>query len=149
MTMERESRTVCRRLCGWIPAAAILLIVVWAYGQWSRDRSWLEGLLFYIPTPLVCGALAVSGLLALKSRWRRQHLLLYGFLGAAPLYTVIAVENQWFAPSSPGSSDSGAIRMVHWNVCHGGLGWPDQCAELLLSDAELIIVSEPPLTAAD
>ena len=105
----------------WLFRAAVCLWAMWLIGQAARDRTWLTGLLFYIPSPAVA---VLFFALALRS-WRRKGLcsaLLCVFLALVPTVLVIFVENRPIR-SSATVEEAASTRLVHWNVFGGGLGW--------------------------
>lgn len=126
-----------------VPPFSTLLVACWGWGQWQRDRSWVEGLLFCIPSPIVVLLLLAAALFTLqKPRSARRFVWRLALL-SGPLFMLVCVETRWTRP--PIAADSGsAFRLVHWNVGHGHSGWRAQRARLLSTDADVILVSEPP-----
>ncbi len=131
-----------RRLLYAVSAAGLVVFAAWAVGQAFRDRTWVTGLLFYLPTPLLLAALLVLGAAALRARLRKLGALLL-LLASVHAVFVAAVENS-FAPRPEADPSSGVVRVVHWNVCWGVTGWPDARRLLLDLDADGYVLSEPP-----
>ena len=106
-------------------------------------------MLFYIPTPLLMLALAGLGLWALRRRQRRMAIACALLAGVNAVF-VAAVENHLFTagPSrlSSQKSDSAlpAVRVVHWNVYAGTLGWTAVRERLLPMAADAYVLSEAP-----
>jgi vancomycin resistance protein VanJ len=120
---------------------ATVLLLPWGVGQVFRDRSWATGLCFYLPSPLlVCGLLLV----AVRS-WRhsrRLAALAVALLALVPLCFIAGVENRW--TSRTPAETSGDIRLVHWNIMHGTLGWSRVCQRLVDARADFYLISEMP-----
>src|SRR5262245_22934362 len=110
-----------RRAAAIVWVMALVVAGLCLVGQLFRDRLWLTGLCFYLPSPLV----AVGLLLAAAGirRWSRRRARVAAFLVLPPLFWVVAVENQWSRPicvAEPGRQ----FRLVFWNVANANLGWP-------------------------
>ena len=86
----------------------MVLVVVWSIGQLFRDATWLTGLCFYLPSPLLAFALPVA---AIWARGRRTLVLL---LAIPPLLFTLAVENQF--GRSAANPPERELRLIHWNV---------------------------------
>ncbi len=131
------------RLCCFLLAAA------WICGQAYRDLYWITGILFYIPTPVVFVLALISSIDALVRRLRAQSLVLIVTTVATCCF-LMCVENRiWKSPepiSAIGSSEMHlpGLRMVHWNVFRGALGWPAMRKTLERYDADLYVISEIP-----
>src|SRR5262245_35531380 len=117
------------------PTAAVIVVVfaaglftVWLVGQLFRDWLWLTALCFYFPSLLAAIFLVmVAGWLLLRRR--RWMACAVGLLAIGPLAFVLVVENRWLPPPSP-NNPAGRLRLVHWNVFDGNLGW-DRVGETL------------------
>lgn len=124
------------RLTCW---SAVAGFCAWVIGQLWRDSCWLTGICFYLPSPLLAGALAVAGLVAWRSARRWALLLL--LLASGPLAFVANVENRWTSPRvEPGEGTP--RRLVHWNVFDGQLGWAGILARLQDCHADAYVLSE-------
>jgi endonuclease/exonuclease/phosphatase (EEP) superfamily protein YafD len=118
------------------------LVLAWMIGQIFRERFWLTGLCFFIPSPLVVAVMLAA---AIRYRWRGLgHPCRWALAFAAmPLLGVVAFENHWTALQA-GMSGPKTIRLVHWNVWHGTLGRSGIGAVLAEYDADICVLSEPP-----
>lgn len=141
-----------------------LAVLAWIVGQVVRDRFWWSGLCFYLPSPVLAVILLIScGLQVKRQQWRA---LVFSSLGLVIVASVVlAFENQWARVSRDGSdpeltAGNGEItdedgqrplRIVHWNVCWGAMGWEKIRTELLAQNADLYVISElsSEATAAD
>lgn len=137
------------------------LVAVWALGQILRDRNWWTGLMFYFPTPVL-----VAWLLLMFRISRTSRRLTLGLL-IAPLGMLLAVENQWMRPDAPTTenlttemhrnasmSDTAVIdtsteltrlRLVHWNLARGVMGWEKQWQHIESLHPDIIVLSEIPV----
>src|SRR5688572_5969074 len=99
------------RAAAFVACAA--LVPLWLLGQLLRDATWLTGLCFYVPSPLLAAILSGWGLVHLWAKRRRSAAVAL-CLALPPLGVALLVENRPFA-SLP---DAGAaeLRLVHWNV---------------------------------
>ncbi len=140
--------------------APLLLVLPWTIGQLLRDRWWMTGLCFYIPSPLLLGALLLAA--GLAWRRRRRYLAAVSLAAAlAPAIVVGAFENRWRMPESPGpgaqysrapanrpttdgSLAADTLTLVHWNVFRGFLGWDRIKSELAEHPADIYVISELP-----
>src|SRR5215471_1007391 len=87
---------------------------VWLVGQIARDVTWITGLCFYIPSPIVAGALVGWALINVIRR-RLFTAACAALLALMPLGVVLLAENHFTqASASPGSGSQ--FRLVHWNV---------------------------------
>src|SRR5262245_41896513 len=117
------------------PTAMVIVVVfaaglftVWLVGQVFRDWLWLTALCCCFPSPLPAFfLLMVTGWLL--PRRRRCTACAGGLLAIGPLAFVLVVENRWLPPPSP-NNPAGRLRLVHWNVFDGNLGW-DRVGETL------------------
>ena len=131
----------------WI-VLTLFLGLCWALGQLFRDLTAWTAFLFYIPSP------ALAGLALLVTLWavrHRRRLPLWARFGP-PLVAAAALGASWgenprlfTRPSTlelaPGSQ---TVRLVHWNVCRGCLGWSETVETLRRWDADLLVLSEYP-----
>lgn len=141
--IHRESRHA-GRLPGWVYWSLLGTTIAWAVGQTTRDQYLVTGWLFYIPSPLV--ALATLSIFAVAVRRRDWKIATcFLLLMLAPLYLVVGVENRWGNRSEPRStSENSTLRVVHWNVFHGQLGWSVVRSLFEKKEADLILFSEAP-----
>lgn len=142
------------------------LLVAWMIGQVLRDQSWWTGLLFYIPTPLVCFLSAALVFMRLSRRLQgsgrsaeprlgRQSLAVQlrtwvaGVVLLLSTFVITSLENQWMQAtrelppqdlqdSAPGAS----IRLIHWNLMFPMSRWHDQKPVILGLAPEIIALSE-------
>src|SRR5262245_24099683 len=126
-----------------VAAASALLFAVWLVGQLFRGWVWLTALCFYFPSPLAALLLAGVGLLSIR-RKRGRIAGAAGLLARGPLAAVLFVENQWLPPPAPAEATEAAerLRLVHWNVAEGGLGWPWVAATLKGLAPDVCVLSE-------
>ncbi|MBN1342417.1 MAG: hypothetical protein JXQ73_07040 [Phycisphaerae bacterium] len=131
-----------RRVSAVVAVSAAVLWALWGVGQIARDRWWVTGLLFYIPSPVMVVILVASG----GSLWRMRGRAAGGVLLAlavVPACFVVFVENQWTAHSSP-AGDGRVVRVVHWNIFRGHAGF-DRIESVVRSHpADLYVLSELP-----
>lgn len=142
------------------PILSVGLVAVWALGQIFRDSNWWTGLVFYFPTPVL-----VAWLLLVLIISRTSRRLTLGCL-IAPLWILLEVENQWIPPDSEISeispvdmhdnssfSDTASIdmttdrtpmRVVHWNLARGLMGWDKQWRQIESLYPDIIVLSEIP-----
>ncbi len=129
-------------------AAPLVLSLPWAIGQILRDRWWLSGLCFYLPSPLLALALGVAAI----TLWRRRRSQLAKaslLVALLPAAVTFGVENQWRAPAQETETtvDQAAtdpLTLVHWNIFRGFLGWDRIQAELASHPADVYVLSELP-----
>ena len=122
-------------------AAALLLWCVWLIGQGLRERTWLTGVCFFVPSPFIALVL-----LAVAVRIRRAHRLAARWiltLALLPVVWVAAVENQWRSPADATGQEP-VLRIVHWNIWYATLGWERIERELHLCNADFYAFSELP-----
>jgi vancomycin resistance protein VanJ len=124
----------------------------WALGQVFRDVTWLSGLLFYFPSPilaLLLWAAAIQSFFRRRAKWA----LTFALLSIGPMAFVLRIENHFpgNGPRGNYASETMYLRAVHWNIYHAKLDWHKVRAKLDSSAADLIILSEAPenLSAAD
>lgn len=121
--------TLCRgQLRAGLGAVGLALFAVWAVGQILRDRFWLTGLCFYLPSIVVGGLLLPVAALHAAIGGRRRAVGL-GVLAAVPLGFVAGVEND-FAPKP--AAPPGTMRLLHWNTA--GRPWRPGILETLLAE---------------
>lgn len=113
-------------------------LVVWLVGQWFRDATWLTGLCFYVPSPVIAATLIVTAV-SLR-RTRRRSALVIGVLSLAPVLVAVLVENRPLA-AIPISNIEPVLRVVHWNVS-SRLRSPGAIDVLVAQHPDLIVLSE-------
>jgi hypothetical protein len=115
------------------------IFLFWIVGQIFKDKTWVLGLMFYIPSPVLSVGLLT---IAAYSKWRRipgwKHI---GAMAILPLLFVIVVENRWL-PNGPVNLSGNVRRLVHWNICRTNMGWDRQKAVLLNLKPDVIVLSE-------
>lgn len=122
------------------PAAGLAVWTLWLVGQIVRDATWATSLLFYVPSPFVALLLLALGI-HLAFRKKTASFLLFFLLAVVPVCFVIGPENRWSREeAAPTSGES--LRLVHWNVCYGKLGWSGVGAALRQSPADIYVLSE-------
>lgn len=121
---------------------AIVLWLLWVVGQIARDRSIATEFCFYIPSPFLLALLAGAGAIALRRGAVRLAWISIA-LAVPPLIFTVAVENRLFA-SDRSKDSTDALRLVHWNVFRGRLGWDRTVASLARSEADIYVLSEVP-----
>jgi endonuclease/exonuclease/phosphatase (EEP) superfamily protein YafD len=122
-----------------IPGGGIF--IAWLIGQVCRDRWFLAGLCFYLPSPLVAGVLLTIGLFATWRRCRRVALVA-SLLALGPIAVTALVENRWRTPHTPQATRE--MRLMHWNVFYGSLGWSGIRSQLRETNADFYLLSEVP-----
>jgi len=116
----------------------LVVFLLWMVGQYTRDSSWLFGLLFYIPSSVLVTWLALS---TWVSRWRKSRLwVAYAILIPIPLCFVLFVENHFDNRSK--SVPPLSLRLVHWNIGWSKMGWDRQKTLLRELDADILVLSE-------
>ncbi len=122
--------------------ALVFLWGLWVVGYYARDATWLTGLCFFIPTPVVCGVLAASAW-----KWRRsgrgREAVVLGWLGFWAGFFMVGSENKIF-PRGHERPRAGVLRLVHWNVNRGDFGWDGIESELRAARPDLCVLSEVP-----
>src|SRR5262249_27333959 len=143
-TSPRRHRAHDKSPASVLLAGTLALGIVWLIGQIARDATWLTGLCFYIPTPVVAGAL-VGWALCKVIRRQFHAAALAAVLALLPLGVILFAENHFtVTPERPGSGSR--MRLVHWNV-EGALSPATQ--EVLRSQqADLYVLSEIPDASA-
>jgi endonuclease/exonuclease/phosphatase (EEP) superfamily protein YafD len=144
---DRFRRWRRRGSAAFVPALAGFA-ALWAIGQWQRDRFWLTGLCFYIPSP--CAALfpllGAAGLTLFK---RRRAALAALALAAAPLWFAVKVESRFDAAAPhtgpTEAAPAGTLRLVAWNIFFARLGEEEVAAELAAQRADIYLLAEVPL----
>ena len=121
------------------PVAAAAVCMVWIAGQILKDRTWLTGLMFYFPTPVLVGCLLLLAGISVKrwsSRWKW-----YSVLVVVPLVFLGFIENHWWRDST---TDAGGttLRLVHWNLCRTALGWDAQRKLIESLKPDILVLSE-------
>lgn len=128
-------RTICSKL---IPIMTVAVFLSWCFGQLTRDSSWLCGVMFYIPSPVLLVWLAG---VAWWTRRRQSRLwLAFALMALPPLYFVAMVENHF--DSRVRSSSVTPVRLIHWNIGWSKMGWDRQKTLIRTFDADIIVISE-------
>lgn len=149
-----------KRFVWMAPVLSTGLVAVWALGQILRDCNWSMGLMFYFPTPVLVAWLLLQFKISRTSRRLTLGLLI------APLGMLLGVENQWMRPETPTpenissanqensstsvtsvSAASNApvpIRLIHWNLARGVMGWERQWRHIESLHPDIIVLSEIP-----
>jgi vancomycin resistance protein VanJ len=118
---------------------AVAAWVAWCAGQVFRDRSWLSGMCFYLPSPVIGAFLFASSILVRRrSRWAALSCIV---LSLVPSLAAALVENHWTPARAPAKA---AYRIVHWNITSGILGWDAVVETLAGLRADAYVLSEPP-----
>ena len=128
----------------WLTTIGVgLPLLLWGIGQIWRDITWLTGLCFYIPSPLLWAWLVVVAGWLFSIRHRRACTAAL-LLSVAPACMVLLVENQWRRPEAQAVSAEGErpLRIVHWNVQRARRGWDRVIDRLLSMDADAYFLSE-------
>jgi len=118
-----------------------LLFSMWLAAYLAADRTWLTGLLFFIPTP-VCAVLVGAWSLVVfrRSRW-------LGILGlvacALPVFSMFFVENHW-GQRAGDAPTAKPLKLVHWNIWYEHLGRESIHACLRAEHADVYVLSEVP-----
>uniref|UniRef100_A0A7C2P0X0 Endonuclease/exonuclease/phosphatase domain-containing protein n=1 Tax=Schlesneria paludicola TaxID=360056 RepID=A0A7C2P0X0_9PLAN len=120
----------------WFLAAPIA--AVWLVGQWFRDATWLTGLCFYVPSPLVAIAFGIWWIVAWRHREWRHGWLALGLM-LPPLVVTLLLENQPLAARR--ASLAADFRLVHWNV-GSQLRLPRTRETLIAARADVYVLSE-------
>ncbi len=100
-----------------------LVFAVWVLGQIFRDRFYLTGLCFYLPSPVVC---ALSTYTAVRLHRESRLFLVVAFVMSLSVSCSIVgrEHNFWGAKSGSINTDhSETYRLLHWNIFrgHGGV----------------------------
>ena len=154
------SRKLGIGFAGTARVLSIGLVAIWVFGQILRDRNWWIALMFYFPTPVL-----VAWLLLLFKISRTSWRLTLGLL-IAPLGILLGVENQWMRPESPtaanlpsdrsensstsettvsaAATDGISMRLIHWNLARGVMGWEQQWRHIESLHPDVIVLSEIP-----
>lgn len=123
----------------------ILLFLLWLTGQWLRDSSSISAFLFYVPSPAVLVLLAAGAIFFWRRKQRRFALTLSA-MAIVPAIWVMRVENRFFhtmeTPADP------HLRLVHWNVCRGWIGWEAIQKRMRDEKPNLCVISEFPAKAS-
>jgi vancomycin resistance protein VanJ len=130
-----------------LSGAHLALTVLWGLGQIGRDRTWLTGVCFYLPSPEVAGLGLLVFAILLRLRSRRLAALSL-VLALPPIVLTLAFENTLRRPGAIRPRGARAqpvvVRLVHWNVARGRLGWEDALRDLRARPADVYVLSEAP-----
>ncbi|WP_406697229.1 hypothetical protein V5E97_00195 [Singulisphaera sp. Ch08] len=141
-SLQAESKPSVRRV-EWGFASFAILWSLWLVGQVARDRFWLTGLCFYIPSPVMAAVgLVAASVLGYRKNGRISTLL--GLMTLAPTLMVGFVENHWSRPLAEASAGP-SVRLVHWNIAYGVWGLAGVEQELVRRRATIYVLSEVPL----
>lgn len=134
MRLIRHATPHLRRLLAIaLPAGGLLCLA----GICFRDRTPAMQWLFFIP-PLPVSLALVFGALAVRERsvwWRTLALLLAGLLA----HKVLAVDTRWRRTAA---AEADTIRVLHWNIARGLMGYDALFAQIRRDRPELLILSE-------
>lgn len=138
---QHQRRRSILRACT-VPRLAGALWMLWLIGQIARDRLWLTALCFYIPSPLLALVMVCAALYAVARKQRSAVRILY-LLAVFPALATLFLDNS-LAPKPTRLWKKQEYRLVHWNVCHGIMGWAK--AQQIIGDthADLVVISEYP-----
>ena len=134
----------------WLGRGVTMLAVgaplgVWLWGQMWRDETWLTGLCYYLPSPVL--AVWFFGVAAwLFSIRHPKAAICVLCLSIAPLVVVVGSENQWSSPAPAANAleSRPSLKLVHWNVKRGDRSWELIVDRLLEFDADAYFLSETP-----
>ncbi len=129
----------------WIIVLALLTWATWLLGQFLRDCTLLTSFFFYIPSPILVVLMSGCAFYAWLTRGRRVAGVLL-CLALVPAVFVIFIENHFFT-GRPDDSDADTLRLVHWNVFRGHMGWEEIVADLRQREPDLCVLSEIPIDA--
>lgn len=152
------ARTAIRLWPRWLTprrqsTISLCLFGAWCIGQIFLDRTWLTGLAFYVPSPIMLVTLLVTA-----ARCRRmdqtaniQKTGQVSLIAAIPvLLVILGWENHFLEKprtshvANPNQTASQYQTLVHWNVCSGQLGWKRVLKTLNEQQADIYILSEQP-----
>lgn len=105
-------RIISRLLRLAILASGPLLVIAWLIGFWSRDQNPRWMWFYFIPAPLVVGAVCCW----LISIWRDAGRILRiatAVLALVPLFKIVAIDMHWHRTTE---TPPDAIRITHWNI---------------------------------
>lgn len=129
-----------------LTGALVVLWGFWLVGLFFRDATPLTGFLFYIPSALLFVLLICGGFYAFRAKQRVLGVFLLS-LAVVPAFAVLRIENHLLTNQSR-RTDQQTLRLVHWNVFRGHLGWDGIQKELRLSRPDVCVLSEIPDAAA-
>ncbi len=135
----RKARTVL------VVAFLLGVWALWLVGQVYRDDTWLTGLFFYIPSPMLV-VLLLGGVLYGWVAKRRVLAVSLAGLALGPVVAVCFYENHFYARPSSALAQQ-PLRLVHWNVFGGRLGWHAIQDALRRRGPDLVVLSEVPRRA--
>ncbi len=130
------------RLCyTWALRGTLALYCGWLLGRIWGESSWLLDMCFYIPSPALVLLTLLLAVIELRRRHRRMSLAM-ALLCLLPLLSVALLENSF--ANKPTFAQGESLRLVHWNVCRGHLGWPAARTHLAGLDTQCCVISELP-----
>lgn len=118
---------------------------MWLVGQSFRDVTWLSGLAFYLPSPLVVCFLCLCAAFVYCRRRRRIAISLLG-LSLLPAIWVGGIENN-FAEGRGGILSEATGQLVHWNIRGRNMNdesWTRVLAHARAKAPDLCVLSEVP-----
>ena len=122
-----------------LPILTGMVWLVWVCGQFFKDRTWLTGLMFYVPTPLFTAGLLL--LLGISAKRRSANWKWYSALAVLPIVFLAVIENRWWQETR--SQSTGAtLRLIHWNLCRTTMGWDAQRRQIAALHPDVIVLSE-------
>ena len=117
---------------------ATCLFFLWLCGQIFRDSTLFTALLFYIPSPALFALYLVCIFFCLFKK-KFLWMLCFCLLAVAPAISTFFIENSFFR--TPVAYHKGSnIRLVHWNVFRGRLGWNNIVTHLQEQNADFYVV---------
>lgn len=117
-----------------------LAALAWGIGQVFRDCTYLTGLCFYLPTPIVL--LASVGCAIRLRRQRSAAFWLAMTASAVFICHLLVIENRYFA--RPNQTAHATYRLMHWNVFRGYAGHDRLAAAIQQVPADIYVFSEVP-----
>ncbi len=121
----------------------ILMSGLWCIGQIARDRTWMTGLCFYLPTPIVFVGLSVAGSWQWIVGEKRQSKISFALAFVPALFLLVENARLFWTPTPAATA---TYTLVHWNVASGRLGWNRILPRLLEQRADIYVLSERPQT---
>ncbi len=121
----------------------LILFFGWSIGQTFIDRTWITGLAFYIPSPIVFGLMTISIVQCWYRKARRQAA--FRVVLALPVLAVmLGPENHIIGRHRQPESSAKDRTVVHWNTCSGHLGTSHVLRKLAEQNADFYLLSEQP-----
>ncbi len=120
--------------------STFLLYACWLTGQMTRDTNWLFTLFFHIASPIVLAILVALGIWSFFRKKFHLGVMAIG-LATVPFVFVALFENNFLLERTVPAGEP-PLRLVHWNMCRGKLGWDGATRELKKHEADIYVVSE-------